>query len=317
MDKSIYLNFWCESSSQSVKRGSDGNTEQRETALDAETAQSTADIIKEKQPKVVTIENVPQYRNSEAMKIITDMLDADGLSIGSEGMKGFYDKMLPSFVQKYTKKWVAKVGTVDVPDLEEGSQQMWSVDVTDSMKDDVMEGQVMFRAKRKSENTQRLNRYAVENIFGCIWIRTKQEYAKFASAVESYAFEEDGEGIAFTDNFLYAYYWNINGQPIPYVSVYLNREQSQDIVNQVNQEIKDGRKDKRAKEYFDIAVARYELLQSADNADNGNHSSASDRRGNVRLGNSLLRKGRYFDRPSLYVKTRRTDEVNRKGEGGC
>ena len=174
---------------------------------------------------------------------------------------------------------------------------------------------VMFRAKRKSGNTQRLNRYAVENIFGGIWIRTKQEYAKFASAVESYAFEEDGEGVAYTDNFLYAYYWNINSQPIPYASVYLNREQSQDIVNQVNQEIKDGRKDKRAKEYFDTAVARYELLQSADHADNGNHNGASDRRGNVRLGNSLLRKGRYYNNPSLYVKTRRTDEVNRKGEG--
>ena len=36
LDKSIYLNFWCESSSQSVKRGSNGNTEQSETALDAE-----------------------------------------------------------------------------------------------------------------------------------------------------------------------------------------------------------------------------------------------------------------------------------------
>ena len=168
---------------------------------------------------------------------------------------------------------------------------------------------------RTSEEDSHLNQYAVENIFGGIWIRTKQEYAKFASAVESYAFEEDGEGIAFTDNFLYAYYWNINGQPIPYASVYLNREQSQDIVNQVNQEIKYGRKDKRAKEYFDTAVARYELLQSANHADNGNHNGASDRRGNVRLGNSLLRKGRYYNNPSLYVKTRRADEVNRKGEG--
>lgn len=155
--------------------------------------------------------------------------------------------------------------------------------------------------------TTRLNKYKVEKIFGGIWIRTKKELAKFASAVENYAFEEDGEGIAYTDNFLYAYYWNIDGQPIPYASVYLNREQSQDIVNQVNQEIKDGRKDKRAKEYFDSAVKRYELFKNSDYANDGNNSSTPNRRDNMRLGNRLLRKGGYYNNPSLYVKTQRPD----------
>ena len=155
--------------------------------------------------------------------------------------------------------------------------------------------------------TTKLNKYKVEKIFGGIWIKTKKEFAKFASAVENYAFEEDGEGIAYTDNFLYAYYWNIDGQPIPYASVYLNREQSQDIVNQVNQEIKDGRKDKRAKEYFDSAVKRYELFKNSDYANDGNNSSTPNRRDNMRLGNRLLRKGGYYDNPSLYVKTQRLD----------
>lgn len=155
--------------------------------------------------------------------------------------------------------------------------------------------------------TTRLNKYKVEKIFGGIWIRTKKEFAKFASAVENYAFEEDGEGIAYTDNFLYAYYWNIDGQPIPYASVYLNREQSQDIVNQVNQEIKDGREDKRAKEYFDSAVKRYELFKNSDYANDGNNSSTPNRRDNMRLGNRLLRKGGYYNNPSLYVKTQRPD----------
>ena len=155
--------------------------------------------------------------------------------------------------------------------------------------------------------TTRLNKYKVEKIFGGIWIRTKKEFAKFASAVENYAFEEDGEGIAYTDNFLYAYYWNIDGQPIPYASVYLNRKQSQDIVSQVNQEIKDGRKDKRAKEYFDSAVKRYELFKNSDYANDGNNSSTPNRRDNMRLGNRLLRKGGYYNNPSLYVKTQRPD----------
>ena len=43
---------------------------------------------------------------------------------------------------------------------------------------------------------------------------------------------------------------------IPVASVYLNEAESQDVVNEVNQEIKDGRKDKRVKEYFDILLLR-------------------------------------------------------------
>jgi hypothetical protein len=54
--------------------------------------------------------------------------------------------MLPSFVQKYTKKWGAKVGEVTLPNLEESAQKMWSVDVTPQMKESVEE-QVMFRKK--------------------------------------------------------------------------------------------------------------------------------------------------------------------------
>ena len=73
-----------------------------------------------------------------------DTISGDGLRIGGEGMKGFYDRMLPSFVQKYTKKWGAKVGEVTMPSLEENNT-MWSVDVTPEMQESVMQGQTMFR----------------------------------------------------------------------------------------------------------------------------------------------------------------------------
>lgn len=155
--------------------------------------------------------------------------------------------------------------------------------------------------------TTRINKYKVEKIFGGIWIRTKKEFAKFASAVENYAFEEDGEGIAYTDNFLYAYYWNIDGQPIPYASVYLNREQSQDIVNQVNQEIKDGREKEGIKQYFDRFVIRARSPKDENNANNGNNSSIPTSTNHDRLGSRLLRKRGYYNNPSLYVKTQRPD----------
>ncbi len=66
--------------------------------------------------------------------------------------------MLPNFVQKYTKKWGAKVGEAELPDLEESARKMWSVDVTPEMKRDVMEGQPMFslvnRERKKKKETR-------------------------------------------------------------------------------------------------------------------------------------------------------------------
>ena len=79
--------------------------------------------------------------------------EGDGLRIGGEGMKGFYDRMLPSFVSKYTKKWGAKVQDINLPDLEQSAQTMHAVNVTESMKEDVMEGQPMFRITEEENRT--------------------------------------------------------------------------------------------------------------------------------------------------------------------
>ena len=76
------------------------------------------------------------------------------LSVGGEGMKGFYDRMLPSFVSKYTKKWGAKVQDINLPNLEESAQTMHAVNVTESMKEDVMEGQPMFRISSDKNDVQ-------------------------------------------------------------------------------------------------------------------------------------------------------------------
>ena len=72
-----------------------------------------------------------------------DTISGDGLRIGGEGMKAFYDQMLPSFVKKYTKKWGAEVGEVTMPALEENNT-MHAVNVTDSMRESVMQGQPKF-----------------------------------------------------------------------------------------------------------------------------------------------------------------------------
>ena len=69
----------------------------------------------------------------------------EGLMIGGEGMRGFYDKMLPSFMNKYGKKWGIKVEDINLPNLGKSGYTMHSVPVTEEMKASVMEGQVMFR----------------------------------------------------------------------------------------------------------------------------------------------------------------------------
>ena len=60
------------------KNYSQAKSNHAEVELDKETAASTAEFINAVQPKVVTIENVKGYKDSDAMKTITDALDANG-----------------------------------------------------------------------------------------------------------------------------------------------------------------------------------------------------------------------------------------------
>lgn len=60
------------------KNYSQAKSNHAEVELDKETAASTSEFINAVKPKVVTIENVKGYKDSEAMKIITDALDANG-----------------------------------------------------------------------------------------------------------------------------------------------------------------------------------------------------------------------------------------------
>lgn len=77
-------------------------------------------------------------------------IKSENFRIGGEGMKGFYDKMLPAFMNKYGKKWGIKVEDLNLPHLEDGLT-MHSVPVTEEMKQSVMEGQLMFSTSAQSE----------------------------------------------------------------------------------------------------------------------------------------------------------------------
>ena len=77
--------------------------------------------------------------SKNAMLWNTRELRDQELSIGGEGMKGFYDKMLPAAAEKLTKKFGGKVGTAEMPTervIGKGMSpvSVHSMDITPEMK---------------------------------------------------------------------------------------------------------------------------------------------------------------------------------------
>jgi len=66
------------------------------------------------------------------------------LDVGGEGMKGFYDKILPDFINKYGKKYGMAVRKANLQASLQG-EQVHMVDLTDAAKKDIKEkGQPLF-----------------------------------------------------------------------------------------------------------------------------------------------------------------------------
>lgn len=162
---------------------------------------------------------------------------------------------------------------------------------------------VDFRTKQLSNEDKR---YQTEEDFGGIWIEDRQEYAKFASSVKTFHREENGEGIAFTDNYFYAYYRNIEGQPIPFASVYMNEYESRDVVNTINYWWDNG-EERDVRGWIDRFDEGTWNVEGPGNGVLGFDKDISFTRRDGKLDSELSRKGRYFDHPELYVKTSRAN----------
>jgi hypothetical protein len=99
-----------------------------------------------------------------ANKIVKEKLDLGedfeiaglDLSIGGEGMKKYYDEIYPKFLEKYGKKWNAKIGDTKVNTVMEraensmipkmGQEPVRYIDITPEMKAGVQKGQPLFAA---------------------------------------------------------------------------------------------------------------------------------------------------------------------------
>ena len=78
------------------------------------------------------------------------------LQVGGEGMKKYYDEIYPKFLDKYGKKWGARVGETKiatergniggVPSMYPNQETIRYLDITPEMKAGVSKGQPLFQA---------------------------------------------------------------------------------------------------------------------------------------------------------------------------
>ena len=91
----------------------------------------------------------------------------EDLKVGGEGMKGFYDKMLPNEIGKYVKQWGGKVENGKIEGIPGGPREMgdvldrqedpnfrmtpiWRVEITPEMRESVAKGQAQFSGRRET-----------------------------------------------------------------------------------------------------------------------------------------------------------------------
>lgn len=92
------------------------------------------------------------------------LLEWPDLKMGGEGMRGFYDKMIPDYLSKYGKKWDSRVEKISTPtpkltdehfnihDPQAAKSEFQALPVTDAMRKSVVEeGQPLFQGKMDQE----------------------------------------------------------------------------------------------------------------------------------------------------------------------
>lgn len=111
-------------------------------------------------------ENISDYVGKEiANKILKEKLELGedfeisglDLQVGGEGMKKYYDEIYPKFLEKYGKKWNAKMGETKIqtersrdssgiPSMYQDKETVRYIDITPEMKAGVQKGQPLFAA---------------------------------------------------------------------------------------------------------------------------------------------------------------------------
>lgn len=123
--------------------------------------------------ELADIKKLEDYVGKDVAKRIVDAplsddgfqwVSGEGLKVGGEGMKTFYDKMLPNVVGKYARK-LDKAAKVETTEINTGTEkvpaenvrayarlravEVWSLPLTDKLKQEVLQGQPLFRVGKE------------------------------------------------------------------------------------------------------------------------------------------------------------------------
>lgn len=109
-----------------------------------------SDVFSKNQlPDVVGKELAQKILNGEGVERKTELSNGDVISmkqlsgvdlrIGGEGMKGFYDNILPKEIGKYVKQWGGEIKQDQL-----GDAKIWRIDITPEMRGITSRGQVQF-----------------------------------------------------------------------------------------------------------------------------------------------------------------------------
>ena len=134
----------------------------------------------------------------------------EDLAIGGEGMKAFYDVMLPSFVGKYGKKWGVNVEDISVS--VGGGITVHSVKITDKMREDLQNPQPLFQVAPTQFNliAPRVSRERIEPLVNrlkesglakdVIFVESEKDVQKYINIDESIKATVRGRMAAVTDD---------------------------------------------------------------------------------------------------------------------
>jgi hypothetical protein len=90
-----------------------------------------------------------------------DTIDAKDLTVGGEGMRGFYDKIIPDYLNKYLKKWNSKVEPVEIYHNDSGKfTKQQGFKITDEMRNSIKKnGQPLYSKRNLGERSFYSNVY--------------------------------------------------------------------------------------------------------------------------------------------------------------
>jgi len=241
----------------------------------------------------VTPDKLADYIGKEAAQKIVDApykggvrtLSGVDLKVGGEGMKGFYDQILPKEIGKYVKKWGAKVEETDLGDVgkyvvqlengktrnfqnkqlaeeylsnnvldgkirveEKPATKIWKVEITPEMRESVTkEGQPMFQQDRPTEQEASKKREEIETRFQATPVVKKTRN----TIVNTFKRKPAKEAISYMrdagDNAANIY----------------SKQQSNEVANDLKREFK-GQKDKAADALSFVIEAKGDQMELAN-----------------------------------------------------